>query len=97
MLKEKYEFTTGQGAEQKVSNLEINNQNQHLFGIANVSVSFDHQISQAVSIGVQPFAKIPLTGIGYGDASLKSAGVSFSLNIGLFPAKKPGKYAVVRY
>ena len=66
MLKEKYEFTTGQGAEQKVSNVEINNQNQHLFGIANVSVSFDHQISQAVSIGVQPFAKLPLTGIGYG-------------------------------
>jgi len=97
MLKEKYEFTTGQGASQKISNVEINNQNQHLFGIANVSVSFDHQISQAVSVGVQPFAKLPLTGIGYGDASLKSAGVSFSLNIGLFPAKKPGKYAVVRY
>jgi hypothetical protein len=97
MLKEKYEFTTGQGDSQKVSNLEINNQNQHLFGIANVSVSFDRQISPAVSIGVQPFAKLPLTGIGYGDASLKSAGVSFSLNIGLFPAKKPGKYAVVRY
>jgi len=97
MLKEKYQFTTGQGDAQKVSNLELNNQNQHLFGIANVSVSFDHQITPAVSVGVQPFAKLPLTGIGYGDASLKSAGVSFSLNIGLFPAKKPGKYAAVRY
>lgn len=97
MLKEKYEFTTGKGDAQRVSNLEINNQNQHIFGIANVSVSFDHQISQAVSVGVQPFAKLPLTGIGDGNASLKSAGVSFSLNIGLFPAKKPGKYAVVRY
>lgn len=97
MLKEKYEFITGQGAAQKVSNLEINNQNQHLFGIANVSVSFDHQISPVVSVGVQPFAKLPLTGIGDGNASLKSAGVSFSLNIGLFPAKKPGKYAAVRY
>ena len=97
MLKEKYQFTTGQGAAQKVTNLEIDNQNQHLFGIANVSVSFDHQLTPSVSVGVQPFAKLPLTGIGYGDASLKSAGVSFSLNIGLFPAKKPGKYAVVRY
>lgn len=97
MLKEKYQFTTGQGAAEKVTNLEVNNQNQHLFGIANVSVSFDHQLTPSVSVGVQPFAKLPLTGIGYGDASLKSAGVSFSLNIGLFPAKKPGKYAAVRY
>lgn len=97
MLKEKYQFTTGQGAAEKVTNLEVDNQNQHLFGIANVSVSFDHQLTPSVSVGVQPFAKLPLTGIGYGDASLKSAGVSFSLNIGLFPAKKPGKYAAVRY
>ncbi|AMQ01743.1 hypothetical protein AY601_4923 [Pedobacter cryoconitis] len=97
MLKEKYQITTGQGAAAKVTNLEIDNENQHLFGIANVSVSFDHQLTPSVSVGVQPFAKLPLTGIGYGDASLKSAGVSFSLNIGLFPAKKPGKYAAVRY
>ncbi|KIO78199.1 hypothetical protein TH53_04915 [Pedobacter lusitanus] len=97
MLKEKYQFTTGQGAAQQISNVEIDNQNQHIFGIANVSVSFDHQLSRSVSVGVQPFAKLPLTGIGYGDASLKSAGLSFSLNIGLFPAKKPGKYAAVRY
>lgn len=97
MLKEKYDFITDQpNGTQKVSSLEINNQNQHLFGIANVSVSFDHQITNSVSVGVQPFAKLPLTGIGYGDASLKSAGVSFSLNIGLFPAKKPGKYASLR-
>lgn len=97
MLKEKYDFITDQqNGTQKVSTLEINNQNQHLFGIANVSVSFDHHITNSVSVGVQPFAKLPLTGIGYGDASLKSAGVSFSLNIGLFPAKKPGKYASLR-
>lgn len=97
MLKEKYQFITGQEGAQKVSNLEIDNQNQHIFGIANVSVSFDHKISDNVSVGVQPFAKLPLTGIGYNDANLKSAGVSFSLNIGLFPTKKPGKYAGVRY
>jgi hypothetical protein len=92
MLKEKYQFITGDsGPNQKVSNLEINNQNQHLFGIANVSVSFDREISRGVSIGVAPFMKLPLTGIGYGDASLKSMGVSFSLNIGLFGGKKEEK------
>jgi len=96
MLKERYEFINGQvGGQQQVSNLEITNQNRHLLGIANVSVTLDHKISESVSIGVQPFAKIPLTGIGNGNVNLKSAGMSFSLNIGLFPAKKPGKYAVL--
>lgn len=98
MLKEKYEFITGAaGAGQQVSTLEVQNQNKHLFGIANVSISFDHQINDAFSVGVQPFAKLPLTGIGNGNVDLKSIGVSFSLNIGLFPAKKTGKYAAVKY
>ena len=97
MLKEKYQYTVGQPGAEKVTNVEFDNQNQHIFGIANVSVSFDHQISDNVSVGVQPFAKLPLTGIGNNNANLKSAGVSFSLNIGLFPSKKPGKYAAARY
>lgn len=97
MLKEKYEFISGQEGEgQAISTLEVTNQNRHLLGIANVSVTFDRQISQSVSIGVQPFAKLPLTGIGNGDVNLKSTGLSFSLNIGLFPARKPGKYALLQ-
>ncbi|PYF75190.1 porin family protein [Pedobacter nutrimenti] len=94
MLKENYRFVrTDANANQKITNVEINNQNQHLFGIANFSLSVERKISPALSIAVQPFVKLPLTGIGYWDANLKSTGVSFSLNIGLFPAKKSGKYA----
>lgn len=98
MLKEKYEFITDKpGNVQDVSTLELNNKNQHLLGVANVAVSFEHQLSENLSIGVQPFAKLPLTGIGNGNVNLRSTGVSFSLNIGLFPAKKTGKMAANRY
>lgn len=98
MLKEKYDYViTRPNQAQQVSTTEINNKNQHVFGIANVSVSFDHQISENVSVGVQPFTKLPLTGIGNYDVNLKSTGVSFSLSIGLFPSKKPGKLAANRY
>jgi len=97
MLREKYEFVTDQpDGTKNVSKIQVNNENQHLFGVANVSVSFDHQITNTVSIGIQPFAKLPLTGIGNGSVRLKSAGVSFSLNIGLFPVKKTGGYASLR-
>jgi len=95
MLKEKYDYVIGQGAAQQTTTSESYGQNQHIFGIANLGVSFDHQISQSVSIGIQPFAKLPLTGIGANNANLKSVGAFFSLNIGLFAPKKPGKYAAL--
>ncbi|MEJ2901927.1 hypothetical protein WAE58_05810 [Pedobacter panaciterrae] len=86
MLNEKYKYFTGpQGGAQKVSELEIKNQNQHIFGVANLSLSFERRITNSLSFGVQPFIKLPLTGIGNGNARLKSTGVAFSLNLGLFP------------
>lgn len=85
MLNEKYKYMTGpQGGTQKVSELEIKNQNQHIFGVANLSLSFERRITNTLSFGVQPFVKLPLTGIGNGNARLKSTGVAFSLNLGLF-------------
>ncbi|ATP57358.1 hypothetical protein CPT03_13185 [Pedobacter ginsengisoli] len=86
MLNEKYKYITGpQGGTQKVTELEIKNQNQHIFGVANLSLSFERRITNSLSFGVQPFIKLPLTGIGNGNARLKSTGIAFSLNLGLFP------------
>jgi len=86
MLNEKYKYITGpQGGTQKVSELEIKNQNQHIFGVANLSLSFERRITNTLSFGVQPFVKLPLSGIGNGNARLRSTGVAFSLNLGLFP------------
>ena len=97
MLKEKYDYIYPQeGSSPTVLSVEYRNQNQHFLGIANLGVSVERKISPHLSIGVQPFMKLPLTGIGAGDASLKSSGVSFSLNMSLFPAKKPGRFAGLR-
>lgn len=88
MLKEKYQFRPSNPAStQNPRSIEINNENRYLFGVANIGVSFNREISRGLSIGVQPFMKLPLTGIGYGNARLRSTGVSFSLNLGLFPNK----------
>lgn len=85
MLNEKYKYITEPpGGTQKVSELEIKNQNQHIFGVANLSLSFERRITNTLSFGVQPFVKLPLTGIGNGNARLKSTGIAFSLNLGLF-------------
>lgn len=89
MLKEKYQYINVNAAgTQEVTNLQINNENKHFFGVANFSVKFDHKVNERVSIGVQPFLKVPLTGIGYYDTNLKSKGVAVSISLRPFNSKR---------
>ena len=74
MLNERYDLTSG--PERNRSRVEVSNQNQHLLGVANLSVSVERKINSSLSIGVQPFVKLPLTGIGNYDVRLNSTGVS---------------------
>ena len=89
MLKEKYKYRNVNAAgDQETSVYEIKNENRHLLGVANISVSLDHKINDKVSIGVQPFYKVPLTGIGYYDMNLKSKGVAVSISLKPFGSKR---------
>jgi hypothetical protein len=84
MLNEKYKYINDDGLGNKsVSTLEIVNKNRHPFGVANLSISLNRQVTSQLSVGVQPFLKIPLTGVGYHDTKLRSTGVAFSLNLNL--------------
>lgn len=78
MLNERYDLKSG--PEGNISRVEVSNQNQHIFGMANLSVSVERKINASLSIGVQPFVKLPLTGIGNYDVRLNSTGVSVFLN-----------------
>jgi hypothetical protein len=98
MLKEKYDYIYPQaGSDANIVSIQVRNQNQHILGVANVAINVERKISSNLSIGVQPFMKLPLTGIGLGDARLKSSGMSFSLNMSLFPAKKPSRFASLNH
>ena len=84
MLNEKYKQIDNEGAgAPKISVSEIVNRNQHVFGVANLSISFNRKVSSNLNIGIQPFLKLPLTGLGEYDTRLRSAGVAVSLNINL--------------
>lgn len=78
MLNEQYQLLTG--PERTLSRIEVNNKNQHIFGLANFSVSVERKLNSSLSIGIQPFVKLPLTGIGNYDVRLNSTGVSLSLS-----------------
>ena len=65
--------------------LTVRNENRHILGVGNVSVGYRRKLSPVLSITVQPFVKVPLTGIGNGNLKLYSSGVAISADIQLSP------------
>lgn len=85
MLNERYQLKNGPDG--PISTVEVRNKNQHPFSVANLSVSLERKINSSLSIGLEPFIKLPLTGIGDYDARLKSTGIAVSLSFGILGRK----------
>ncbi|MCJ8210991.1 hypothetical protein MUY27_14830 [Mucilaginibacter sp. RS28] len=84
MLREHYDFGTvsnSYGTYQ--ATYDISNKNKHILGILNLNATYQRQLNPKLGLLVQPYYKLPLTGIGNGKVDLQSAGVAlgFSWNI----------------
>ena len=83
MLTEKYDFVYNNPTPAFPSGRReytVRNQNKHILNIVNLAVALEKPLSNQVSLVIQPYAKLPLTGIGQGKTNLKSVGVGFALN-----------------
>ena len=91
MLSEKYNFIYTPTLLYPSTGREytIKNANQHIMSIVNLSVGVEKPIGKQSSIVIQPYAKLPLSGIGQGETELKSFGVGFQLN---YSMKKKNKF-----
>jgi len=87
MLREQYHFiydgSSSYNAGYPPTFYEIRGQNQHILGIGNLAVSLEQKMNEKISIGIKPFLKLPLTGIGYGRSKLESKGIAVSVNFRL--------------
>ncbi|MGV3762476.1 hypothetical protein [Parapedobacter sp.] len=88
MLKETYDYTYPPHQYGDLKQLTLRNQNRHILGIANLSLGYRRQLGGAVNLTVQPFVKIPLTGIGNGKIKLYSSGVAISADVDLTRFRK---------
>jgi hypothetical protein len=75
MLDEEYTYNYTYGTKPYSKTKEISHQNEHWFGVQNLSAGYYRKLSPAFSVGVEPFVKIPLSGIGNGNVRLTSAGI----------------------
>jgi hypothetical protein len=77
MLKEKYTYKYQTGWD---SDKEFTNANQHYLAVLNLAFTYQFPLNKNMSLGVQPFTKIPLRPVGFGEVRLYSTGVMLQLN-----------------
>lgn len=83
MLRETYSYRYPPHEYRYPQQFTLHNQNRHLLGVGNLSVGYRRQLHSSLSLTVQPFVKVPLTGIGNGNIKLYSTGVAISADIDL--------------
>lgn len=84
MLKEQYTYQYYPASGLADHNVTKINQNQHYFKVLNLSVSQNFKLkNQPFIIGIEPYAKLPLAGVGYGTVKLKSYGINLNFWYGL--------------
>lgn len=62
--------------------------NKNLFSVFNLSAGYERELNRGISLTVEPYLKIPLDGIGFGNIKMNSMGILISMNIKPFA---PGK------
>lgn len=58
---------------------QYNSGDQYILSIGTLSLGMETQVGNNVSLQVEPFIKVPFTGVGIGNLQLNSYGISFSL------------------
>lgn len=81
MLNERYDYNYDNDvyAGNQVDALELSNENNHFFGVYNISLGISRRLSRNFSFEAEPFIKNSLGGVGWGQVRLKSTGALFSL------------------
>ena len=56
------------------------NENQHWLSVLNLQANFEQRLTSRLSIGLQPYMKIPLSNIGFAGVKLQSLGMAANLS-----------------
>jgi hypothetical protein len=80
MLNEKYVFvyTPASGRSDRIT--KVDHQNDHLLSVVDLSATYNIRLkNKKFALGISPYVKIPLSGIGEGNVPLKSSGLSLKI------------------
>jgi len=81
MLREDYDFEYTRPSPNWSPTGSVKGENNHLMGIANLSFGYETGVSKKFNLGIEPFMKLPLTGIGQGEVKFLSFGANLILKL----------------
>jgi hypothetical protein len=79
-----YEYPSGNTYTKSWS---ISNQNQHYFSVLDLSGGYKYMFTKKASLLIEPYLKIPLSGLGAGKVKVNSGGVLFTYTLKPFYKK----------
>ncbi len=79
MTSENYDYFYYYNGQPVTRNSSLNSSDKHILSIVHLSAGFGKQLSKKWTIQVEPYAKLPLGGVGFGSIRLSSFGLNLSL------------------
>ncbi len=80
MKKQQYNYSYKNNMNQQLSAAWSNDSSfRHVFSILHLSAGFEKKLGRHMNWQIEPYAKIPLGGVGFGNIRLSSFGVNFSV------------------
>lgn len=81
-----YNYKTNYG-QYRGYDYNLENKNEHLFSSIDFSLGTEKKLGERLFFRVEPYLRLPLRGVGYGNVRLKSAGVLFTAGFKPFAKK----------
>ncbi|GAC1311655.1 MAG: hypothetical protein NVSMB24_31620 [Mucilaginibacter sp.] len=89
MLHEHYTYNYNDIHAYGPSGYTVPKSSKYFFGVLNLNATYERQLNSKIAISAQPYLKLPLTNIGYGQVKLQSTGVAVGLKWNLNSLTKP--------
>ena len=83
MLREDYTFSYVEQDDDTALSYHLVNENKHWLSVLNLQATLEQRLNSRLSIGVQPYMKIPLGNIGFAGVKLQSLGMAVILSYNL--------------
>lgn len=80
MLREDYRFSYAESNNTNPQSYHVVNENKHWLSVLNFQANFEQRLNSRLSIGLQPYLKIPLSNIGFAGVKLQSVGMAANLS-----------------
>ena len=98
MLKEKYTLIAANQPGYPTypdRSYEYSKQNAHLLSVLNLSAGVAKPLNKQTSLVIEPYARLPLAGVGEGKVNLKSIGLNLQLQYNFSKKEKPGSTSLI--